>query len=142
MLEGTEEDRRRQAKEQLVSANKRHVQWLRRAATPVRKAAAWRPRQRYRVAAQRWLAQADNQLRLGTSFGGLTYIWYRADAPQWRTSEWRTWPGASTALDQGSDGLCATMALLYNESIQSNLIVWYEWSHGAENDMMGCYTEI
>ena len=94
-----------------AAVNQRHKAWI-RAVTCQRGLASWRPIKLFRGAAQSILAGLDNQLRTGTAFGGLSFIQPFATKPEWRPENWRKWPGALQAADQGGDGVCATNAML------------------------------
>ena len=103
------------------AANARHHSWLRRVTTK-NGGAAWRPRMVYRRSSEKWCCQQDNHLRVSTSFGGLDFILPK-DTACWNKENWRSWPSASVAMDQGGDGLSGVHALMYKEELRLILIL-------------------
>ena len=55
-------------------------------------------------------------------FGGLDFILPK-DTACWNKENWRSWPSASVAMDQGGDGLSGVHALMYKEELRLNLIL-------------------
>ena len=57
----------------VTGQRKRHRSWLRREKGPDGHKAAWRPRKRYRVSAEKWILAVDNAIKHSTSLPGLAF---------------------------------------------------------------------
>ena len=98
----------------------------------------WRPRKRHRLTTVKWLGALDNQMFHGISKP--LKFFQQAATDQWRPQNWRKWPMLTTTIDQGSDGVCATNCMA--RMLLINLFVFYDWSHGACNDLNGAYKDL
>lgn len=94
---------------------------------------AWRPQLIHRKGAKKWLVMTDNQLAVHISMKPSGWAFFKPDPELQRWSSWRTAPCISVARDLGSDGLAASMALLYHFKI--NAIFYDDFSHGANCDL-------
>ena len=113
--------------------NARHRSWLSKRIAPAGQRDGWRPARRYRVAAEKWCASMDNQLRYSTAWGGLNYVKYVAGDETWAPHNWRLWPCFSCAQDQGPDGLSGHHALAYLKDCNVSSI--WDWAHGCCRDL-------
>ena len=68
----------------------------------------WRPRCRYGGARSKIIQALDKQLRIGTRYGGLSFLQPIANSHIRDESTWRDWPAATPSAHQCSDQLCAT----------------------------------
>ena len=128
-------------KTQAVAAQrKRHRSWLRREKGPDGHKAAWRPRKRYRVSAEKWILAVDNAIKHSTSLPGLAFAKFNSLNNVWRPSNWRKWPHTTCTIDQGGDGLSAVHALMY--MLLLNITVLYDWCHGAQRDFFVTFKAI
>ena len=118
----------------VLSQRQRHRSWLTRERGGARHKDAWRPRKRCRISAEKWIVALDNQVRVCTGFGGLSFIKPDWDADIWQPQNWRQWPHASGNLDQGGDGLSGFHALMFKDSLRLCMTPWYDWTHGAQRD--------
>ena len=110
---------------------KRHRSWCNRGGPKA--TSEWRPKKTYRIASKRWIQYTDNQLRQTTGGLGWKDYQFQAESPKWALANWRSWPSVGAALDQGSDGLCATWALEYEFDV--NIRKHGDWSHGGHKDL-------
>ena len=86
--------------QQASEGNSRHRQWVSKGRIKAsKKLISWRPQPRYRVAVKKILRTMDNQLKVGTASGGLTFFQWRADNPGFREANWQTWPYLCINLD-------------------------------------------
>ena len=120
--------------------NQRHTAWVSKTVALPGEKTAWRPRPVYRSAAKKFVDQVDNVIRFNTSFEGLSFIVYDEGAPAWKPENWRSWPSLVLAIDQGSDGLAGTNAML--RKLDMNLLPFFEFCHGANNDLHGIFKEL
>lgn len=67
----------------------------------------WRSTPLHRVAAKRWCAMVDSQLRRSTPCNGLKEFQRQSGDNRW--TSWRTWPHLTICMDLGSDGLSGFM---------------------------------
>ena len=121
--------------------NARHKAWILKRCAEGQKL-AWRPRKRYRTAAVKFIMATDNQLNVSTAWTGLQAFMPIEGDPLWAEANWRSWPYLSLALDQGTDGVCGWHALAYKENLALNTGAWWDWSHGACNDMELAYKAV
>ena len=116
-----------------LSQRRRHRSWLQRERGSAGHRDAWRPKKRFRVAAEKWVLAIDRQLRVSTSFGGLKFLKPDESDPTWSRQNWRAWPHMATILDQGGDGLSGIHAMLW--LLLLNVTPWFDPAHGIQNDM-------
>lgn len=105
----------------------RQLAWLRRSSEAVLPE-MWRPPALHRAAARRWVMALDNQLRVGTAFGGLEHFRFSEERPEW--ASWKEWPGLGVSMDLASDGVAGACALQYGFDL--NLWVWADPSHSCQ----------
>ena len=106
--------------------SQRQASWI---AGP-QKQQSWRPVKLHRLGAKHWLMCLDNQIRVSTVFGGLSYF----IKDTWTDKCPFDWPGLQLSIDLGSDGVSAWHALLYHW----NIIAWLvpDESHSIKNYLL------
>jgi hypothetical protein len=77
---------------------------------------------------------------VSTAWEGLSKICPEWDKPEWHDVNWRRWPFLSCTADQGSDGVAGWHAMALKDTLQMNTSVFWDWSHGACNDLKGAYS--
>ena len=87
----------------------RQKAWLTRGS---KKGTAWRPETDHRVATKHWLCNLDNQYRLISQRGGLSFFKADYEKPLW--PDWRRQPFCAIGMDFGSDGLSGAHAAGYH----------------------------
>lgn len=102
--------------------------WLKRAAEPEKE--GWRPKKRYRTAARRWALDLDHMMQVSCD-KPLSALRQPRD-PSERENP-LTWPGASIAMDQGSDGHSSIQAL--RRELLLNIEYIPDASHAVWNDI-------
>ena len=88
----------------------RHLCFLNRTQHTV-KPYMWRPAQRRRLNAKRWLANLDMQVKTSTPFVGLVAFQFQENRDPWL--DWRRWPWLSIGMDLGADGVAALFGAQY-----------------------------
>ena len=111
---------------------KHHRAWCQRGSGASQKS-EWRPCKVHRIASKHVLQYTDNQLHQTRGGLGWKDFQYKEDDPTWSTQNWHKWPSIAAGLDQGSDGMCATLSLEYR--FDANLRKWFDSSHGAHKDL-------
>lgn len=124
------------AKQQTAEVSKRHGLWLNRGRKAKgEKLIRWRPAPRYRVSAKKVLRAIDNQLKCGTSAGGLKFFKYSADKPEFSPNKWETWPYICMNFDLASEHVSG---YYYGERVlQLNCDLFGDGAHGCNRDTMG-----
>ena len=56
-------------------------------------------------------------------------------ARMWANENWRKWPRLTSVQDQGPDMVSMIHCAQY--FLQLNIIEWWDWSHGCQNDVKG-----
>ena len=74
----------------------------------------------------------DNQLRHGTTTGGLVYFVYKSEEEIWSDANWATWPYFLNVQDCASNNLCSHHALERHWDVNTDMIG--DWAHGANRD--------
>ena len=95
-----QEGRADEARELVRQSQKRGMSWLARGSN-----GCWRPRNRYRNAAHKWLIGLRNQIRMGNSCGGFENFQILED-PQQRPPPLQ-WPLLQIGSDRGLGGMAA-----------------------------------
>ena len=121
-----QEGRADEAQELVRQSQKRGMSWLARGSN-----GCWRPRKRYRKAAHEWLISLDNQIRMGTSCGGLEHFQVPED-PQQRPPPLQ-WPLLQIASDRGLDGMAALSYI--KKELNINCCDVPDPSHDVSNDV-------
>lgn len=107
--------------------------WLQRKRAPAELGSS-RPTKRHRIGAKHFLEGLDNTLRATTPLRGLADFVLPSDrsaSSSWQS--WVSWPHLTLAIDQGSDGLCASSWLRH---IGLNISLIPDMSHGCHNDYL------
>ena len=115
--------------------DQRHRAWMERYTGGVR-TGSWRPQVFHRKSAKKWLLMTDNQMKVSISTvpAGWAFFQPNPELPCWQ--HWSTWPWIGVSRDLGSDGLAASMALLYKYKV--NTTFFDDFSHGANCDLKVC----
>lgn len=112
----------------------RHQAWIDRYEGGTRPG-SWRPMPLHRKAAKHWLEMTDNQIRIHIDSkpeGWALFVPNENDC--WK--RWQDWPWIGVARDLSSDGLAASMALLYK--YRANVSFYDDFSHGCKCDLKVC----
>ena len=99
----------------IAAQTARQVSWVKRKAEGRTK---WRPKKRHRLSACHWCVNVDNQIRQSLGLRGF------ADFIPAKDVHWKKRRHLNTAIDQGSDGLCAGNWLLHMGVI---LTLWMDF---------------
>lgn len=94
---------------------------------------AWKLAKRHRVSAKHWLQSVDNQTTHSLGWHGLAAVVLpeRQEDRVGPWADWRLWRHMVIAVDQGSD---AVSALNWLKHVGGNVSVFYDFSHGGQND--------
>ena len=101
--------------------------WIRRYAGGSRE--SWRQTKLHRVAARRWLANLDTQIRRATPLRGLSHWKRENDSVSW--GHWSRWPHFGLTFDLGSDGNSGYHALERRDDFKLNCDKDPDPCHGA-----------
>ena len=64
---------------------------------------------------------------------------YDGKKPLWQEKNWRKWPLDVLGIDQGGDGVSGEHALRYKPNLMLNMMMFYEHSHGCNNDLFAIF---
>lgn len=74
-------------------------------------------------------------MRVSTSWRGLIDVVPDPERAKWKDHSWKGWEHLTLCQDRGSDGVCATNALLSCPEVKANVTCWFDERHDWENDL-------